>query len=396
MTVPPQRGVFLSYRREEAGYAAGRLADRIATRFDNTRVFIDVDSVPAGEDFVEAIQRAVADCDVLLAFIGRQWTGMVDDGRRRRLDDPDDLVVLELKEALERDIHVVPVLLDGATMPRPDELPSALRPLSRRNAVRVDAESFRRDADALLEQLTPLLLPGRPEPTRTASGSTGQGAAVARREPVRLVPAWGRWKWAAGAAIAVVLAVTSTVLLSHRPARDDHQRPGEFGLVRINFQSPDAETPSGYLPDFGEPYGKKPPHSPGAGLSYGWVYEGTTVPVSIISQGRERNSNEDQRLDTLVHMEAWDPALRKTVSAAWELEVPKGRYAVTVSVGDKAHNSVNYINVEGVTAIKRFISSDNEEYQENTVAVDVTDGRLTIDSRGGENTKINYATVKQL
>ena len=56
----PPGGIFLSYRREEAGYAAGRLADRIATRFDNTRVFIDVDSVPAGEDFVEAIQRAVA------------------------------------------------------------------------------------------------------------------------------------------------------------------------------------------------------------------------------------------------------------------------------------------------------------------------------------------------
>ena len=79
MTVDPQGGIFLSYRREEAGYAAGRLADRIAAKFDNTRVFIDVDSVPAGEDFVEAIRRAVAGCDVLLAFIGRQWTAMTDD-----------------------------------------------------------------------------------------------------------------------------------------------------------------------------------------------------------------------------------------------------------------------------------------------------------------------------
>ena len=61
MTVNHRAGIFLSYRREEAGYAAGRLADRIATQVDNTRVFIDVDSVPAGEDFVEAIRRAVTD-----------------------------------------------------------------------------------------------------------------------------------------------------------------------------------------------------------------------------------------------------------------------------------------------------------------------------------------------
>ena len=118
-TLDPQGGIFLSYRREEAGYAAGRLADRLTTRFEDTRVFIDVDSVPAGEDFVKAIRGAVARCDVLLAIIGRQWIEMLDDRGVRRLDDPEDFVVLELKEALERDIHVVPVLLDGADMPGP-------------------------------------------------------------------------------------------------------------------------------------------------------------------------------------------------------------------------------------------------------------------------------------
>ena len=163
MTTDRQGGIFLSYRREEAGYAAGRLADRIAARFPDTRVFIDVDSIPPGEDFVEAIRRAVAGCDVLLALIGREWTAMTDEQGRRRLDSHEDFVVLEIEEALERDVHVVPVLLDGAAPPRPEELPAALRPLSRCNAVRVDAESFRRDSAELLTSRA-LLLPADRRP----------------------------------------------------------------------------------------------------------------------------------------------------------------------------------------------------------------------------------------
>jgi len=160
MTLDPTGGIFLSYRREEAGYAAGRLADNLATRFVNTRVFIDVDSIPPGEDFVEAVRQAVAQCDVLLSLIGRQWTTMTDDGGHRRLENPDDFVVLEIKEALDRDIPVVPVLVDGAEMPKPDELPANLRSLSRRNAVRVDVESFRRDVDDLLNHLARLMPSG--------------------------------------------------------------------------------------------------------------------------------------------------------------------------------------------------------------------------------------------
>jgi len=83
MTPNPTGGIFLSYRREEAGYAAGRLADRIATKFGNTRVFIDVDSIPPGENFVEAIQRAIGGCDAVLAVIGRQWLTVTDDQGRR-------------------------------------------------------------------------------------------------------------------------------------------------------------------------------------------------------------------------------------------------------------------------------------------------------------------------
>src|SRR5688572_23306247 len=113
----PAGGIFVSYRRQETQHVAGRLADRLTLRFGVERVFMDVDSIAPGADFTKAITEAVSRCDVLIALIGRQWTGVVDADGARRLDDPDDFVVQEIHAALERDIPVVPVLVDGATMP---------------------------------------------------------------------------------------------------------------------------------------------------------------------------------------------------------------------------------------------------------------------------------------
>ena len=157
MAGPGTRGIFVSYRREDAGHVAGRLADRLAERFGASSVFIDVDSIEPGIDFAEAIQVAIARCDVLLALIGREWATMVDDRGRRRLDDPDDYVVLELTAALERNIRVIPVLVDGAEVPSQNSLAPSLRPLVRRNAVRLDYETFRSDAAWLAQRLGELL-----------------------------------------------------------------------------------------------------------------------------------------------------------------------------------------------------------------------------------------------
>lgn len=157
MAEPSTDRIFLSYRREETEHAAGRLGDWIAVRFGRSRLFMDVDSIPPGADFVDAIQRAVGDCHVLLAMIGPRWTTVVDDRGRRRLDDPEDFVVLELRAALVRDVPVIPVLVDGAVMPKRAELPPDLEPLTRRNAVRLDAETFRQDSEWLLDQLATMI-----------------------------------------------------------------------------------------------------------------------------------------------------------------------------------------------------------------------------------------------
>jgi hypothetical protein len=161
----PTSGVFLSYRREETKHVAGRLADRIAERFTSSQIFVDVDSIPPGVDFTRATQEAIDRSGVLLALIGPRWTTIEDAEGRRRLDDPEDFVVLELRAALELGIPVIPVLVDGAQMPKAAELPPGMEHFSLRNAVRLDAETFRRDVDWLLTQLAKIL----PAPSGEAS-----------------------------------------------------------------------------------------------------------------------------------------------------------------------------------------------------------------------------------
>jgi TIR domain len=111
--------IVISYRREETAYPAGWLFDRLADRFGGGQVFKDVDSIDPGDDFVEVITRAVGSCDVLLALIGGEWLTITDAHGRRRLDNPEDFVRLEIEAALERDVRVIPILVDGRGCPRP-------------------------------------------------------------------------------------------------------------------------------------------------------------------------------------------------------------------------------------------------------------------------------------
>src|SRR6266516_1226086 len=135
MPVAGVGGIFLSYRRQEGSDFAGRLADRLADRFGEGQVFIDVDTIEPGVDFAEEISRAVATCKVLLAVIGPNWLTEDDEQGRRRLDDPDDIVRLEIEAALARNVRVIPILVEGAVMPGREDLPESLARLADRNAV---------------------------------------------------------------------------------------------------------------------------------------------------------------------------------------------------------------------------------------------------------------------
>ena len=141
--------IFISYRREDGSAWAGRLSDHLSNHFPSNQIFMDVDSVDLGEDFVKTIENTVESCDVLIAVIGKDWLTSSDLEGRRRLDNPEDFVRIEIATALKRDIRVIPVLVDAASMPRFGDLPDDLKALMRRNALQLSHDRFRNDAERL-------------------------------------------------------------------------------------------------------------------------------------------------------------------------------------------------------------------------------------------------------
>ncbi|PTL77852.1 toll/interleukin-1 receptor domain-containing protein [Vitiosangium sp. GDMCC 1.1324] len=145
-----EKRIFVSYRREDSPGHAGRLYDHLVNHFGQERVFRDIEAIAIGEDFVEAIQHAISSCDILIAVIGTQWSTIKDAKGRRRLDDPEDFVRLEIAAALERNIRVIPALVQGATMVSAEDLPPDLVKLVRRNAVEISDIRFQFDVDRLI------------------------------------------------------------------------------------------------------------------------------------------------------------------------------------------------------------------------------------------------------
>ena len=128
-------GIFISYRREDSGPYAGRLRDALSRHFGAEQVFRDIDSINPGERFPRMIEQEVGSCDALLAVIGPTWLAVTDDAGRRRLDDPDDYVRLEIATALGRsDVLVIPVLVGATSMPAAADLPKPLAALAECNA----------------------------------------------------------------------------------------------------------------------------------------------------------------------------------------------------------------------------------------------------------------------
>jgi hypothetical protein len=147
--------IFISYRRDDAPFAAGRLKDRLEERFPGASIFMDVEAIEPGADFPTSIDEAVGSCDVLLALIGPRWLTLIsrDEPGHRQIGDQDDFVALEIATALNRNIPVIPILIDGASMPRQGDLPRRLVGLARRNAVRLDHETFRTDIERILSAI---------------------------------------------------------------------------------------------------------------------------------------------------------------------------------------------------------------------------------------------------
>jgi hypothetical protein len=173
--------IFISYRREDSAGDAGRLADYLHERFGPAHVFLDIDTIEPGADFVRVLHTALEQTVAVLVVIGPRWTTLQGASGVRRLDEPDDFVRLEVETALRRNIPVVPVLVQGAMLPRKEDLPPSLAALTTRQVASLDHAEFRDDAQRLCDRLARLIEPdGR-----------------ARRHPL------ARW-WPAATAMTVI------------------------------------------------------------------------------------------------------------------------------------------------------------------------------------------------
>jgi hypothetical protein len=143
--------LFISYRRDDSAGYAGRLFDYLSAHFGAENVFMDIETIEPGEDFRQVVSTAMGTCDVVLVMIGKQWLNILDGSGRRRLDDPRDLVRMEVGEALaNRSIRVIPVLVRDASMPGDHELPEELKELAWRNAIELSDSRFQHDARKLI------------------------------------------------------------------------------------------------------------------------------------------------------------------------------------------------------------------------------------------------------
>jgi hypothetical protein len=193
--------IFISYRRNDVPDSVGRIADQLAGTFGHNDVFKDVDSIGPGVDFRTAVRSAIADCKFFLVAIGPGWVAAKDKDGAIRLNDPEDLVRIELEVAFERKLKVIPILVSGAEMPPPSALPESLRPLSYLNAVRI-----RHDPDFIPD-------------TRKLIGALKSNAFW---RPSRVVMA---------AALAAGLIATATVIVLWRPSPVPH--PTDSSTSRI-------------------------------------------------------------------------------------------------------------------------------------------------------------------
>jgi tetratricopeptide (TPR) repeat protein len=150
--------VFISYRRADAGATFERLLEQLSKRLGGAKIFRDTADIKAGSGWAETLEDEISKADVVLAFIGQHWTG-ADETNHRRLDDSADILRRELAFASKRNVPIIPVLLDGLSMPAADSLPSELKPLALTQGVGVAGPSFDEDVEKLVVQLRNLLKP---------------------------------------------------------------------------------------------------------------------------------------------------------------------------------------------------------------------------------------------
>jgi cellulose biosynthesis protein BcsQ len=154
--------LFISYRRTDSGYV-GRIFDRLQVEFGSDAVIMDIENIEFGVHLEEIIRDRIAKCDVMLAVIGPEWLDAHDRDGRRRLDDPSDIVRIEVAEALKSRVPIIPILVENTRIPLPGQLPEEIKELALRNALLVGHSSFDADMAKLMSAIRANLIEGAKE-----------------------------------------------------------------------------------------------------------------------------------------------------------------------------------------------------------------------------------------
>jgi hypothetical protein len=215
--------LFISYRRDDTRADAGRLYDRLNSRFPG-RVFRDIGSIEPGTDWREVVDEVLRSTDACVVVIGPLWLNIRDDDGSRRIDDPFDPVRREVASALASGTRVIPVLVGGASMPDRDDLPADLQPLVRRNAVSLSEQDF----DAGVERLMKAL-------DRVSESAVRSDRHSPRR----------RWI-AAALGLAIVALVASALLFKRESPPESNRSSGSVDAsAPVAPASPSASTAAG-------------------------------------------------------------------------------------------------------------------------------------------------------
>jgi hypothetical protein len=216
--------IFVSYRRDDAPGDARSIYERLGRSFGEGNVFMDVDQLLAGQRFDRELDKALAECDVLIAVIAARWMDLLSDyaqqGKR-------DYVRDEIAAALQRDIIIIPVMMGREAnmppLPLAEELPENIRDLVLYQKHNIAHESFGRDAAHLIAALQSLLHERR-GPKRW------RAIAVAVLSVMALYAPLGEY---AGLAVTAVLLGNSTDL-----AFVDHAKLTAAHFTRTFWKSP--------------------------------------------------------------------------------------------------------------------------------------------------------------
>jgi hypothetical protein len=150
--------IFISYRRADGGWVAGRLQAELADHFGSRRVFSDVTHLRGGDVWRQTIETTIAYAKIGIVVIGKDWlTAPAADGRTRLLDDA-DVVRREIRALLDARKRIIVVVAD-ALAPDADALPDDLKPLAEIQTITVTHRDWTTDFEKVLAAVRSALRP---------------------------------------------------------------------------------------------------------------------------------------------------------------------------------------------------------------------------------------------